>query len=84
MADSRSRVSAGCQHGAMSTTDNAAISTPGLATGSRALVVEDERALADLLASYLERDGFEVTKTFDGVSAVAIAREVDPDLLLRP
>lgn len=50
--------------------------------GSRALVVEDERALADLLGSYLERDGFEVTKTFDGLSAVTMARQVDPDLLI--
>ena len=48
----------------METTSNPANSAPSPPTGSRALVVEDERALADLLGSYLERDGFEVTKTF--------------------
>ena len=63
----------------MDTTSKTAPMPP---TGSRALVVEDERALADLLASYLERDGFEVTKTYDGLSAVTLAREVDPDLLV--
>lgn len=34
--------------------------------GRRALVVEDEVPLATLLASYLERAGFEVTVTHDG------------------
>ena len=63
----------------METTSNSAPSPP---TGSRALVVEDEQALADLLGSYLERDGFEVTKTSDGLSAVTLARDVDPDLLI--
>ena len=63
----------------MQTTPHAA---PSPATGQRALVVEDERPLADLLGSYLERDGFEVTKTYDGLSAVTLAREVDPDLLV--
>jgi DNA-binding response OmpR family regulator len=57
-------------------------SATGPPTGARALVVEDEQALADLLGSYLERDGFEVTKAYDGMSAVALAREVDPDLLV--
>ena len=63
----------------METTSNSAPRPP---TGSCALVVEDERALADLLKSYLERDGFEVTKTSDGLSAVTLARDVDPDLLI--
>ena len=54
----------------------------GPATGARALVVEDEHALADVLGSYLERDGFEVTKAYDGLTAVALAREFDPDLLI--
>lgn len=56
--------------GVMETTSNPPPSPP---LGSRALVAEDERALADLLGSYLERDGFEVTKTFDGLSAVTMA-----------
>lgn len=55
---------------------------PGPGGGRRALVVEDEAPLADLLASYLARDGFEVTVTADGLDAVRLAREVDPDVVL--
>ena len=50
--------------------------------GRRALVVEDEAPLADLLASYLTRDGFEVSVTSSGTDAVRLAREVDPDVIL--
>lgn len=50
--------------------------------GSRALVIEDERPLAALVESYLERDGFEVSVVHEGSSAVAMAREVDPDLIV--
>jgi len=48
----------------------------------RALVVDDEQALARLVASYLERDGFEVHLAFDGPSGLQSARTVDPDLLV--
>lgn len=51
-------------------------------TGLRAMVVEDERRLADLVGEYLARDGFEVTVTHDGDEAVALAREVDPDVII--
>ena len=51
-------------------------------TGMRALVVEDETALADLIGSYFERDGFEASITHDGLRAVALAREVDPDVIV--
>ena len=46
------------------------------------MVVEDEVELAALVASYLERDGFEVTTCHDGASAVDVAREVDPDVVV--
>lgn len=46
------------------------------------MVVEDEVELAALLASYLERDGFEVTTSHDGAQAVDLAREVDPDVVV--
>ena len=49
------------------------------ATGIRALVVEDEVAMAAVVGSYLEREGFEVTLSHDGLDAVRRAREVDPD-----
>jgi DNA-binding response OmpR family regulator len=50
--------------------------------GYRALVVDDEAALADVVASYLKREHFEVTVCHTGVEALAVAREVDPDVVL--
>ena len=55
---------------------------PGAGTARRVLVVDDEQALATLVASYLERDGFEVAVAFDGVSAVEVARLLDPDVVV--
>lgn len=52
------------------------------AMSARAMVVEDEHALASLVTSYLERDGFEVTVTGDGAEAVTLARTVDPDVVV--
>jgi DNA-binding response OmpR family regulator len=51
-------------------------------SGMRALVVEDETSLANLIGSYFERDGFEASITHDGLQAVALAREVDPDVVV--
>lgn len=48
----------------------------------RALVVEDEPEIADLIGSYLRRDGFDVTHADDGASAVPLARQVDPDVVV--
>jgi DNA-binding response OmpR family regulator len=50
--------------------------------GPRALVVDDEEPLADLVGSYLERDGFDVTITGDGQEAVGLARRIDPDVIV--
>lgn len=46
------------------------------------MVVEDEPSLANLVGSYLERDGFEVAITGDGSEAVPLARQVDPDVVV--
>src|SRR5680860_1056908 len=51
-------------------------------SGLRAMVVEDETSLAALLGHYLERDGFEVSVAHDGLEAVDLAREVDPDIVV--
>ena len=51
-------------------------------SGMRALIVEDETALAGLLVSYFERDGFAASSTSDGLRAVELAREVDPDVVV--
>lgn len=48
----------------------------------RALVVDDEAPLADIVASYLTRDQFEVTVCHDGPTALRLAREVDPDVVV--
>ncbi|WNB84706.1 response regulator transcription factor [Cellulomonas sp. ATA003] len=52
------------------------------ATARRAVVVDDEQALARLVAGYLERDGFEVHVTYDGAEAVGVLRAVDPDVVV--
>ena len=62
-------------------------SLPGAAGGGadlgyRALVVDDEAALADVVASYLQREHFEVTVCHGGAEALAVAREVDPDVVV--
>jgi DNA-binding response OmpR family regulator len=50
--------------------------------GLRALVVDDEPPLVKVLASYLEREGFEVATASDGERAVELAGELDPDVIL--
>ncbi len=50
--------------------------------GLRALVVDDEPPLVKVVSSYLEREGFEVQSASDGASAVAVAREFDPDVIV--
>src|SRR5664279_766754 len=48
----------------------------------RVLVVDDETALAQVIAGYLEREGFQVTSAYDGPSAVEQARRDRPDLVV--
>jgi DNA-binding response OmpR family regulator len=45
-------------------------------------VVDDERPLAELVGTYLTRDGFEVSMAHDGAQAIEVAREVDPDVMV--
>ena len=48
----------------------------------RILVVDDDREIARLLRGYLEQAGYGVSVAYDGVSALAILRDLHPDLLL--
>ena len=48
----------------------------------RILIVEDETDLAQILAEYLQRDGFVATTIADGLLAMAELRQAPPDLLL--
>ncbi len=50
--------------------------------GLSALVVDDEPPLVKVVATYLEREGFEVATAGDGEQAVALARELDPDVIV--
>jgi DNA-binding response OmpR family regulator len=53
-----------------------------MSAGATVLVVDDERPLVDLVAGYLQRDGFRVVRAHDGPSAVDLARTEAPDLLV--
>ena len=46
------------------------------------LVVDDERQIATIARDYLTRAGFSVTVAGDGASALAMAREKRPDLVV--
>ena len=48
----------------------------------RVLLVEDDRALVELLTYHLEREEFEVETTPDGEEALMMVRERVPDLIL--
>jgi two-component system phosphate regulon response regulator PhoB len=46
------------------------------------LLVEDDRALADLVTFHFERAGYSVTRTGDGEEALILVDEVKPDVIL--
>jgi len=48
----------------------------------RVLVVDDEQALARLVADYLTRDGFDVSIAADGLAAVDAAHASTPDVVV--
>lgn len=52
------------------------------AATARVLVVEDERPLAQVVSDYLVRAGYRATQVHDGSGALALARELDPDLVI--
>ncbi len=73
----------------MTSTENldAALATPHRAESSqlakvRVLVVDDEPSLAELLASVLRYEGWEVRTAGDGSTAVRTAREFRPDAVV--
>ena len=46
------------------------------------LLVEDDRALADLLIWHFEREGYDIARTADGDEALVLADERTPDLVI--
>jgi len=49
---------------------------------TKVLVVEDEEHVSELVTLYLEKEGFEPLTAADGPSALKMARELKPDLVL--
>ena len=49
---------------------------------TKVLVVDDERALAAVIASYLSKAGHHVSQAYTGTDAVIQARAVDPDVIV--
>jgi DNA-binding response OmpR family regulator len=54
----------------------------GRSTGRRVLVVDDEAMVLEVVGRYLERDGFEVETAADGHTALALAGEWAPDIIV--
>ena len=48
----------------------------------KALVVEDDENIAELLRLYLEKDGFTVLVVDNGISAVSVFERFNPDLVI--
>jgi DNA-binding response OmpR family regulator len=48
----------------------------------RALVVDDDRILSDLLAFTLRKEGFEITQAFDGATALSAWENEQPDIII--
>lgn len=46
------------------------------------LVIEDEKAIVDILSFNLEREGYRVLAAFDGEEGVVLAKSENPDLIL--
>jgi two-component system phosphate regulon response regulator PhoB len=51
-------------------------------TKPRLLLVEDDRALADLLIWHFSREGYDIVRTGDGDEALLLAEEHAPDLVI--
>jgi DNA-binding response OmpR family regulator len=50
--------------------------------GGRIVVAEDEKPLAQMVATYLSRDGFHVEQAHTGVQALDSVRAEEPDVLI--
>ena len=48
----------------------------------KALIVEDDINIAELLKIYLQKDGFETENAYDGRKAVELAEKMQPDIIL--
>lgn len=49
---------------------------------SKILVVDDEKAIADIIKFNLEKEGYKVTTAYDGQEGIESVKEVNPDLVI--
>lgn len=54
----------------------------GLHMKSRVLVVDDDKNIAELISLYLEKEGYDTKKVYDGVEAVREFASYNPHLIL--
>ncbi len=66
-----------CRSGILSLVTSSLVPAP-----ARVLIVDDEKALAQVLGSYLIKAGYDVHYATDGPAAVASSRELDPEVIL--
>lgn len=50
--------------------------------GKRVLVIEDEKAIVDILKFNLKREGYDAVVAYDGDAGLRMAREQKPDIIL--
>lgn len=50
--------------------------------GKRVLVVDDDAKTVELVKLYLKRDGYRVFTAYDGIEALRLAREGNPDIIV--
>ena len=48
----------------------------------KVLIVDDEKAIVDILKYNLQKNEFETAEAYDGAEALRLARETDPDIIL--
>jgi DNA-binding response OmpR family regulator len=51
-------------------------------TAKKILVVDDEKKIVDIVKAYLEKEGYHVIVAYDGNSALEMARNHEPDLIV--
>jgi DNA-binding response OmpR family regulator len=51
-------------------------------SAKKILVVDDEKKIVDIVKAYLEKEGYQVFVSYDGNSALELARSHSPDLVI--
>lgn len=46
------------------------------------LVIEDEKLISDIIKYNLEKEGYQVSTSYDGMDAIKKAKEINPDLII--